>query len=68
MRAALGYDRQYGDGEMMREFLRENYYRGDMEADAIVAHIEREIPELRAMSRYLEGEELDSIVGAAMYW
>ena len=73
MRAALGYDRSYTEertGMSVDQFLSENYYNGDMDAEEVVIGLmDRLSSEGRTnlWSMYMSGDDLEEIVGAARF-
>lgn len=74
MRAALGYDRSYTEGQTgmsIDQFLSENYYSGNMDAEEIVTglmgHINNAEDRDNLWSMYMTGEDLEEIVGAARF-
>ena len=67
VRSYQGYDREYSEAQMSAgDFVRANYYGGDMDVEAIIAHINDMVPEARIMERYLDGESTESLMGAAL--
>lgn len=64
VRSYKGYDRDYSEAMNMQDFIRANYYNGDMDPGELIEHIAYVWP--KALVLFLQGVELEEIVAEAM--